>query len=225
MKFSTSWFCVGNKKIEMFLTYDGHLGGFGGHFGHFLDHFGEPIQNKGVFCSKRKSPVLPCLGWGMTLMTWQDKNIKFWKNFVPFKHMFTVKTCVFWPFFCILKPMIGGQKKVIQTSLILNLTSKSNSCLQKWVYEALKSLWTLKKIFLNFEFRFFFRFFPFKMSIFELQKSVLWAPGRKFLWKIDAISCGWWPTAPISDLWVLLTAQDGPNPSKVTAILCYLTIY
>ena len=50
MKFSTSWFCVGNQKIEMFLTYDGHLGGFGGHFGHFLDHFGEPIQNKGVFC-------------------------------------------------------------------------------------------------------------------------------------------------------------------------------
>ena len=111
MKFSTSWFCVGNQKIEMFLTYDGHLGGFGGHFGHFLDHFGEPIQNKGVFCSKRKSPVFPCLGWGMTLMTWQSKNIKFWKNLVPFKHMFTVKMCVFWPFFCILKPMIGGQKK------------------------------------------------------------------------------------------------------------------
>ena len=164
MKFSTSWFCVGNQKIEMFLTYDGHLGGFGGHFGHFLDHFGEPIQNKGVFCSKRKSPVFPCLGWGMTLMTWQGKNIKFWKNLVPFKHMFTVKTCVFWPFFCILKPMIGGQKKAIQTSLILNLTSKSNSCLQKWVYEALKSLWTLKKIFLNFEFRFFLVFFPSKWA-------------------------------------------------------------
>ena len=164
MKFSTSWFCVGNQKIEMFLTYDGHLGGFGGHFGHFLDHFGEPIQNKGVFCSKRKSPVFPCLGWGMTLMTWQGKNIKFWKNLVPFKHMFTVKTCVFWPFFCILKPMIGGQKKAIQSSLILNLTSKSNSCLQKWVYEALKSLWTLKKIFLNFEFRFFLVFFPSKWA-------------------------------------------------------------
>ena len=164
MKFSTSWLCVGNQKIEMFLTYDGHLGGFGGHFGHFLDHFGEPIQNKGVFCSKRKSPVLPCLGWGRALMTWQGKNIKFWKNLVPFKHMFTVKNCVFWPFFCILKPMIGGQKKEVETALILNLTLKSNSCLQKWVYEALKSLWTQKKIFLNFEFRFFFVFFPSKWA-------------------------------------------------------------
>ena len=147
MKFSTSWFCVGNQKIEMFLTYDGHLGGFGGHFGHFLDHFGEPIQNKGVFCSKRKSPVFPCLGWGMTLMTWQGKNIKFWKNFVLFKHMFTVKTYVFWPFFCILKPIFGRQKKEVQTSLNLNLTSKSNFCLQKLVFEALKSRWTQKKIF------------------------------------------------------------------------------
>ena len=209
----------------MFLTYDGHLGGFGGHFGHFLDHFGEPIQNKGVFCSKRKSPVFPCLGWGMTLMTWQGKNIKFWKNLVPFKHMFTVKTCVFWPFFCILKPMIGGQKKSDPELVDPQFDFKIQFLPSKMSIWSIEITLNAKKNFLKFWVSFFFSFFPFKMSLFELQKSVLWAPGRKFLWKIDAISCGWWPTAPISGLWVLLTAQDGPNPSKVTAISCYLTIY
>ena len=48
----------------MFLTYDGHLGGFGGHFGHFLDHFGEPIQNKGVFLLKTKKSSFALFGLG-----------------------------------------------------------------------------------------------------------------------------------------------------------------
>ena len=181
MKFSTSWFCVGNQKIEMFLTYDGHLGGFGGHFGHFLDHFGEPIQNKGVFCSKRKSPVFPCLGWGMTLMTWQGKNIKFWKNFVLFKHMFTVKTYVFWPFFCILKPIFGRQKKRGPDLVESQFDFKIQFLPSKISIWSIEIKLNAKKKFLRFWVSFFFSFFP-------LQNEHIWAPKIRLMSSREEVS-------------------------------------
>ena len=149
----------------------------------------------------------------MTLMTWQGKNINFWKNLSLHDQIFIKKKCDFRPIFFIFDlnasraNLMVGEQIFSQFNLkFIKYTSKINL----WAIELTSNA---KKMSVRFWLEVLIWVFPLKNWHFWALKSCPMRSRWKVFAKMDAIRSSEMPTNPRVGLWTHLTALDSPKPS------------